>query len=361
MQARLEQRANIKLCLKLGQSQAETVKTLRQAYGQDAPSVSTIRRWYLRIQQDDKDLQSRPIPRRPKSARTVDAINKVQECLERDTRQTVRELGFECGLSKDTVHRILTKELKVKRIASRFVPHVLTEDQRQQRCDLSMENTLRVREDPTLLDRLITTDECWVSIYEPETKQQSMHWLRDDQPRPFKAARGCALAKTMLILFFDSQGAVHVEFLPEGETVTAEYFISVLRCLRESIRCKRPALWESKQFVLHMDNASSHTAGPTRLFLHKNDFDILQHLPYSPDLAPCDYWAFPVLKKQIRSQRFAGVPELQARVTLLLRQTPAAEFKHALQKLPMRWSRCLDAQGHYFEGQGKRGQHQGQN
>ncbi len=238
MQARIEQRANIKLCQKLGQSQAETVRTLRQAYGADAPSVSTIQRWYLRIQNNDHDLQSSPIPGRPRSARNAEAIQKIRDCLERDTRQTVREMVYECSLSKDTVHQILIKELKVKRIASRFIPHVLTQEQRQIQCDLAMENVVRCRDDPTLLDRLITTDKCWVSIYEPETKQQSMHWLRDDQPRFFKAARRRALAKTMLILFFDSQGAVHIEFLPEGETVTAAYFISVLRNLRESIRRK---------------------------------------------------------------------------------------------------------------------------
>ncbi len=318
MQARIEQRANIKLCLRLGQSQAETIRTLQKAYGQDAPSVSTVRRWYLRLQEDDWNLNSKPIPGCPRAARTADAIDKVRECLERDTRMSVREIGFECNLSKDTVHRILTKELKVKRIASRFVPHVLTEEQRQLRCDMSMENIIKTKEDPTLLDRLITTDECWVSIYEPETKQQSMHWLRDDQPCPVKAARGRALAKTMLILFFDSQGAVHIDFLPEGETVNSEYFISVLREVRESIRRKRPQLWQTNQFVLHMDNASCHTSGDTRLYLHKNNFEVLQHPPYSPDLAPCDFWAFPVLKKQIRGQRFAGIPELQACVTLLL-------------------------------------------
>ncbi len=322
MQARLEQRANIKLCMKLGQNQAETVRTLQKAYGQAAPSVSTIRHWYLRIQNDENDLQSRPIPRRPRSSRTAEAVDKVRECLEKDTRQTVREIAFECGLSKDCVHRILVQELSLKRIASRFVLHVLTDEHRQIRCDLSMENLIKTREDPTLLDRLITTDECWVSIYKPETKQQSMYWLRSDQPRPVKATRGRSLAKTMLILFFDSRGPLHIDFLPEGETVNSEYFISVLREVRESIRRKQPDLWNNRKFVLHMDNASSHTSGPTRLYLHKNNFDILDHLLYSPDLAPCDYWAFPVLKKQIRGQRFAGIPELQARVTLLLKQTP---------------------------------------
>ncbi len=83
--------------------------------------MTTVRRWFLRIQQNDRDLQSRPIPGCPKAARTAEAIQKVQDCLNQDSRQTVREIGFQCNLSKDTVHRILTKELKVKRIASRFV------------------------------------------------------------------------------------------------------------------------------------------------------------------------------------------------------------------------------------------------
>jgi len=37
----------------------------------------------------------------------------------------------------------------------------------------------------------------------------------------------------------------------------------------------------------------------------------LQHPPYSPDLAPCDFWAFPTLKAQLRGKRFSSDDEVK--------------------------------------------------
>lgn len=52
--------------------------------------------------------------------------------------------------------------------------------------------------------------------------------------------------KVMLTVFFDYRGVVHYEFLPPGQTVNKEYYLSVMRRLREAIRLKRPDLWKDK-------------------------------------------------------------------------------------------------------------------
>ena len=64
----------------------------------------------------------------------------------------------------------------------------------------------------------------------------------------------------MLTVFFDYRGVVHYEFLPPGQTVNKEYYLSVMRRLREAIRLKRPDLWKDNSWFLHHDNAPSHTA-----------------------------------------------------------------------------------------------------
>jgi histone-lysine N-methyltransferase SETMAR len=62
-------------------------------------------------------------------------------------------------------------------------------------------------------------------------------------------------------------------------------------CLR-----KRPDLWPDK-WVLHHDNAPVHDALRVREFLAKKPITKMDHPHYSPDLAPCDFWLFPKLKK----------------------------------------------------------------
>ena len=48
----------------------------------------------------------------------------------------------------------------------------------------------------------------------------------------------------MLTLFFDSEGVVHYEFLPQGRTVNKEYYLEVMQRLLETVRKKRPDAWQ---------------------------------------------------------------------------------------------------------------------
>ena len=58
-------------------------------------------------------------------------------------------------------------------------------------------------------------------------------------------------------VFFDIRGIVHHEFLPQGQTVNAQFYCSVLRRLRVNIRRKRLELWRAGNWLLHDDNAPS--------------------------------------------------------------------------------------------------------
>jgi len=46
----------------------------------------------------------------------------------------------------------------------------------------------------------------------------------------------------MLLTFFDIRGIVHYEFVPTGQTVNQDYYLEVLKWLREKVRRKRPEL-----------------------------------------------------------------------------------------------------------------------
>jgi hypothetical protein len=70
-------------------------------------------------------------------------------------------------------------------------------------------------------NEIITGDETWYFAYDPETKRQSSEWVSETPPRPKKLKFKRSRIKTMLIFFFDSQGVVHKEFVPEGKTVNA--------------------------------------------------------------------------------------------------------------------------------------------
>ena len=93
---------------------------------------------------------------------------------------------------------------------------------------------------------------------------------------------------------------MHHEFLPRGQTVDKEYYPEVQRRLREAIRKKRPDLWKNNSWLLHHDNAPAHTSLIVREFMAKNNTVTMPQPPYSPDIAPCDFFLFPKKKSVLQ-------------------------------------------------------------
>ncbi len=158
----------------------------------------------------------------------------------------------------------------------------------------------------------------------------------------------------MLVCFMDRVGCMHHEFL--WCTVNHFVYVRVLTRLREQIRRRRPGLWmpgsgRTHTMLLLHDNAPVHTAVHTVTRLAETDVEVLEHPPYSPDLAACDFFLFPCLKRALRGRRFNNIDYLQAEVSRVLRHviTPA-EYHNAMVDLRNHWQKCVDTEGGYFEG-----------
>jgi hypothetical protein len=86
----------------------------------------------------------------------------------------------------------------------------------------------------------------------------------------------------------------------------------VLRRLRENVGRRRPEHWREQTWLLHHDNAPSHTSVLTQQFLTKHKMSVIPHQPYFPDLAPCDFFLFPKMKLKLKGRRFDTIEEIQA-------------------------------------------------
>ena len=71
----------------------------------------------------------------------------------------------------------------------------------------------------------------------------------------------------------------------------------------------------------------------------------LPHPPYSPELAPCDFFLFPKLK----GCRYETIEEMKEAVTKVMDSLTQEDFHRAFQKLLERYSKCIAAGGDYFE------------
>ena len=89
-------------------------------------------------------------------------VAKVREVIRSNRRLTVREVAEEVSISKMACHEILTENLGMHRIAAKSVPRLLTDDQKQNRVDVSQELLDRANGDDNILKNIITGDETWV-------------------------------------------------------------------------------------------------------------------------------------------------------------------------------------------------------
>jgi histone-lysine N-methyltransferase SETMAR len=97
-------------------------------------------------------------------------------------------------------------------------------------------------------------------------------------------------------------------------TLNKEFYKTVLQHLRDTVRRHRPEKWRSGNWILHHDNVPAHRSVTTNEFLAKHKIPSLPHPPYSPDLAPCDFF-FPQLKKTMKVRRFDDVEEIKTNAT----------------------------------------------
>ncbi|KYN38682.1 hypothetical protein ALC56_06941 [Trachymyrmex septentrionalis] len=119
---------------------------------------------------------------------------------------------------------------------------------------------------------------------------------------------------------------------------------------RNAIRQKRPDLWKNKNWLLHHDNAPAHTSLLVREFLTKNNTLMMPQPPYSPDLAPCDFFLFPKLKRPMKGRRYATIEEIKTASKEELNKITKNNFLKCFEDWKKRWHKCIISDGDYFEG-----------
>ena len=111
---------------------------------------------------------------RPNEVTTTEMVKKIHKMVLDDRRLKVRELANMVGISKSAVHRILSENLDMRKLCSRWVPRFLTMEQKQRREDVSVKCLAMFYSNKAdFLCRFITMDETWVHHFTPETKEQS--------------------------------------------------------------------------------------------------------------------------------------------------------------------------------------------
>jgi len=102
-------------------------------------------------------------------------------------RLTVREAANKVGISIGSCHQIFTEKFQMRHISAKFMPHLLTDNKKENRVDISQKLLVDANGNENFLKNIITGDETRVYGYDVETKMQSSQWMEKGSPRPKKS------------------------------------------------------------------------------------------------------------------------------------------------------------------------------
>lgn len=328
---------------KSGLHEDECLERLATAFESSHPSRATIYRWYREFKRGGSSVSDKERDGRPRTGVTPENVEKVRLMVRDDPHISYEYIQKSLQVSSDTVSKILHEELRMKKVVCRWVPHSLTQFQKDERVRISRQTLQMLSEGgQRLISKIVTGDETYIPFYDTPTRQESRVWIHEDDPTPTTVKKQRSMKKVMYAVFFRSTGLVKAVKLEDQRTVTANWYTEV--CLPEVLKELR-----IRGLMLHHDNASSHTAKKTVEYLQTHGVQVVEHPPYSPDLAMCDFWLFFKLKKHLRGRRFLTEEEIHEAIMDFFDSLTENDWRGAFEEWKVRLQKCIDVSGDYFE------------
>ena len=325
---------------KKGTKPADAYRDIISVFGDDSITRKSAYNWYARFDEGDMTCDDEPRSGRPQEINDDDLL----ELVATSPSATCEDYAEELNSSKETVRRALHR-LGFTSKLQKWVPHILSDANKAQRIKLSKQHLARQKESP-FLHRVVTCDEKWV-YYKNQTRQRT--WGRAGQRSSTVPKRGLTKDKRLLTVFWDSEGVIMHHFMEPGQTINSNVYCDLLDQLKEALSEKRPRLINRNEIIFHQDNARPHISAMTKNKLKEFGWEVLEHPPYSPDLAPTDYHLFRALTNNFRGKIFDHADHVEREVEIFLESRSREQCTSGIFDLVNRWSECIQFDGDYLE------------
>ena len=134
-------------------------------------------------------------------------------------------------------------------------------------------------------------------------------WGKRNEPPPTTPKASLHPKKVMLCIWWDWKGVLYYELLPENQTIYFNKYCSQLDKSKAALDKKCPELVNRKHIIFHQDNARLHVSLMTKQKLLQLGWEVLIHLPYSPDIAPSDFHLFWCFQNSLNGQNFHSLED----------------------------------------------------
>ena len=206
-------------------------------------------------------------------------IEIVKEKVTESKHLSVRNIAESVNISKDSVRRILKKDLGLRKLKLRWVPFSLNQNQKNQRVTIS-QKILNLLSNPNKQWKIITGDESWFYF----NSYHDSEWVSDKSQVSVAINKKISSKKAMFTIFFSYQGFHLIEVKGDDYNFDSYYACLLIERLKNNIEWFYP-MFTIRGMMLHWDNASSHKSFMTRNKIESVGFVEVEHTPYSPDIA----------------------------------------------------------------------------
>lgn len=341
----------IKHHLLSGKKALEIFQILVSVYGQDAPSRSTVERWVNEFKRGRQDTQTRPSTGRPPEAITDAKINEARLLIVKDPKLSCKSIAGLLVLSECTTRLILQNHLGLKKMLARWVPYTLSDSNKTGRVKHAREFLRRWGHRwSRLRSRLVTVDETYVSYKTACNRLDAAEWRPIGSNPPEVPRLSSDKRKLMAIVFWDAEGLVHLEwFKPTTQRagLTSDLYADALENMYNSISRNNPRK-AARGLLLLQDNAPCHTGKTARAKLQTLEIETTGHPPYSPDLAPSDYYLFRVLKNYLKTHHFSDDDELREGVASFFEAKTSDFYLRGIDQLKEKYEQVIESRGEYL-------------
>jgi len=104
-----------------------------QVYGDNAMERTAVYKWVKRFSEGRESVTDEESSGRPATSRNEENIAKVRQIVHTNRRLTVSRISEQVNIDRETVRKILTEDLDMRKVCAKMVPKELTEEQKQRR------------------------------------------------------------------------------------------------------------------------------------------------------------------------------------------------------------------------------------
>lgn len=269
----------------------------------------------------------------------------ILAALEEQPFASVRQLSRATHLASSTVYSHLTQKLGYTVRHLRWVPHILSEADKIVRAQLSCQlmELLEAQRRRSWHD-IVTLDESWFYF----TTDYERIWLPQDTSPPERERLTIQSKKMMVTIVWNPAGFCRIAALPKGSKFNTDYYISEILTPLAAWRAGQVGATDRK-LIVHSDNARPHMAKKVNEFFANNGMTRAPHPPYSPDLAPCDFFLFGYIKERLKGRSFNDADQLLMAINGVCESIEKATLEKVFYEWRERLAKCLVACGGLVE------------